>query len=151
MRLLLRFVVICSFGVSISVHATSVPDDFTPEGVYSWAMKELESAENSEDRFYALTQVSIRSFEAGEIEDARTYADELLAMAPSYKSNWNYGNAIHKGNIVLGRIALLNNDIKKAIEYLSRAGETPGSPQLNSFGPNMTLAKGLSRNNCTIS
>lgn len=27
--------------------------------------------------------------------------------------------------------------------FLRAAGETPGSPQLNSFGPNMTLAKDL--------
>lgn len=143
MRLLLTFIVVCSLGVSISALATSVPDNFTPEGVYSWAMKELKSAENLEDRFYALTQVSISTFEVGKIEDARSYAEELLSMAPSFQSNWNYGNAIHKGNIVLGRIALLNDDIYKANEYLRRAGETPGSPQLDSFGPNMTLAKEL--------
>ena len=34
-------------------------------------------------------------------------------------------------------------DIERAKEHLLAAGNTSGSPQLNSFGPNMTLAKEL--------
>jgi len=44
---------------------------------------------------------------------------------------------------VLGRIALRQGQIKLAKEYLLKAGQTPGSPQLNSFGPNMSLARDL--------
>jgi hypothetical protein len=69
-----------------------------------------------------------------------------LASAPRYESNWNYGNAIHKGNLLLGRLALRVGDLVSASEYLLKAGETRGSPQLNSFGPNMTLAKELIEN-----
>ena len=124
-------------------HAASLPDSFTPEALYSHSMQELESAQDTEERFYALTEASLRSYEVGKTDDAKSYADELLRLASLFRSNWNYGNAIHKGNIVLGRIALKNNEIVRATEYLHKAGDTPGSPQLNSFGPNMTLAKEL--------
>lgn len=57
--------------------------------------------------------------------------------------SWNYGNSIHYSNLILGRIALSEKNILKANEYLMAAGRMPGSPQLNSFGPNMSLAKEL--------
>jgi hypothetical protein len=102
----------------------------------------LEKAD-SEDRFYELEDLATTAFEAGETAKAQQYASELLQSAQKLKNNWNYGNAVHKGNIVLGRIALRQGDIASAKEHLLAAGETPGSPQLNSFGPNMTLAKEL--------
>jgi len=50
------------------------------------------------------------------------------------------------GNIILGRIALRMGAIDEAKKYLLDAGKTPGSPQLDSFGPNMALAKELLQN-----
>jgi len=94
-------------------------------------------------RFYRLADVAEAAFEAGETEKARTYATELLDKAATHRNDWNYGNAIHHGNLILGRIALKSGDLEKAKECLIKAGNTPGSPQLNSFGPNMTLAKEL--------
>lgn len=94
-------------------------------------------------RFYMLSDLAKAAFEAGDMEKARAYATELLNKAPQYKNDWNYGNAIHHGNLILGRLALKSGDLEKAKEYLIEAGKTPGSPQLNSFGPNMTLAKEL--------
>jgi hypothetical protein len=64
-----------------------------------------------------------------------------LRQAQTRKGDWNYGNAIQHGNIVLGRIALRDGKMDEAKQYLLDAGKTPGSPQLNSFGPNMSLAK----------
>jgi hypothetical protein len=51
-----------------------------------------------------------------------------------------YGNAIQDGNIVLCRIALLDGKVEAAKVSLKEAGKTPGSPQLGSFGPNMSPA-----------
>jgi hypothetical protein len=45
--------------------------------------------------------------------------------------------------MVLGRVALRKGDVEAAKRELIEAGRTPGSPQLNSFGPNMSLAKDL--------
>ncbi len=79
----------------------------------------------------------------GALEKAKRFADELLALSSNYKDDWNYGNAIHKGNLILGRIALREGNHEASKQYLLYAGETPGSPQLDSFGPNMILAKEL--------
>ena len=54
-----------------------------------------------------------------------------------------YGIAIHDGNMVLGRIALREGRRQEAKDYLLKAGSSPGANTLNSFGPNMNLAKDL--------
>jgi tetratricopeptide (TPR) repeat protein len=95
------------------------------------------------DRFYRLDDVAEAALEAGEFVKAERYAHELLADAPKYESNWDYGNAIHNGNLILGRLAVQNGNLEEACEYLLKAGETRGSPQLGSFGPNMDLAREL--------
>jgi tetratricopeptide (TPR) repeat protein len=73
-------------------------------------------------------------------DKAKEYADKMVSQSGS---GWNSGNNIHYGHIVLGRLALKQGRIDEAKEHLIKAGKTPGSPQLNSFGPNMTLAKDL--------
>jgi hypothetical protein len=46
--------------------------------------------------------------------------------------------------MVLGRVALRRDkNVSLARNFLLASGKTSGSPQLNSFGPNMSLAKDL--------
>jgi hypothetical protein len=94
------------------------------------------------DRFYLLADVVKAAIAANEVEKARTYANDLLALAGKF-DDWNTGNAIHIGNLVLGLIAVRDKDLDAACELLLKAGKTRGSPQLDSFGPNMSLAKEL--------
>lgn len=94
-------------------------------------------------RFYNLCDAAKAAFEVGAVENAQMYALELLALAPQFKDDWNYGNAIHDGNMVLGRVALRQGNVEDAKSFLLAAGKTPGSPQLDSFGPNLALAKDL--------
>jgi hypothetical protein len=94
-------------------------------------------------RFYALDEAAKASFEMCKRDEARQYAAEALKLADRFPDDWNYGNAIHDGHMVLGRVALGNGDVESANRELLLAGKTPGSPQLNSFGPNMSLAKDL--------
>ncbi|MFI6043976.1 tetratricopeptide repeat protein [Nocardia sp. NPDC051321] len=101
------------------------------------------SQEEADNRFYALCRLAKDSFNAGKIEDARKYARELIAMTPQYRGDWNYGNAVHDANMVLGRIAVREGNITDAKGYLTIAGKSPGSPQMDSFGPNVSLAKDL--------
>jgi beta-lactamase regulating signal transducer with metallopeptidase domain/tetratricopeptide (TPR) repeat protein len=113
---------------------------------HSKAFESLEAAladKKGEPRFYQLGTTAKAAFSAGNLAKAHAYAEELLGMASSFKSNWNYGNAIYMGNSILGLVALSQNDVKAARTYLLAASETPGSPQLNSFGPDMTLAQQL--------
>jgi tetratricopeptide (TPR) repeat protein len=91
----------------------------------------------------ALTDLPALAFDAGDLKKARAYAEILLREATSQQGAWNHGNAVHKGNLILGRIAVAEGRTADAVTFLRAAGETPGSPQLNSFGPNMTLAKDL--------
>ncbi len=115
----------------------------TPQGRLDKATNKLASASREEEKFYALDDAAKESFEVGKIEDASKYAKELLALAPKYRGNWNYGNAIQDGNLVLGRIAIKEGRIEEAKQYLIEAGKSPGSPQMNSFGPTMSLAREL--------
>jgi hypothetical protein len=94
-------------------------------------------------RFYVLAGLARNAFDLAKPEKARLYARELLQMASQYPDDWNYGNAIYYGYFVLGRVALEDGNLALAGQYLMNAASTPGSPQLNSFGPNMTLAKEL--------
>jgi tetratricopeptide (TPR) repeat protein len=111
------------------------------------ALKNSETAyaltTGEREKSYMLDDLAKEAYDAGEFDKAKTYAEQLLTTADHQKRDWNTGNAIHHGNLILGRLALKAGDVEKAKQYLIAAGKTPGSPQLNSFGPNMTLAKEL--------
>ena len=79
------------------------------------------------------------SLELGDTAKAKELATKQLVANTDTKS-WNYGNIIHEANCTLGRAALRDGDKKAAADFLKKAGATPGSPQLNSFGPDWTLA-----------
>ena len=115
----------------------------TPQGRLDKATKELAAASTDENRFYALDGAAKESFNAGKIDDAKSYAAELLKLAPNFQGNWNYGNAIHDGNLVFGSIAVRDGKFEDAKHFLLEAGKSPGSPTMDSFGPNMSLAKDL--------
>lgn len=95
------------------------------------------------DKFYALSYIALAAYYAGEFEKAVDYAEFLLSEAESFKKDWNYGNAINHGNTILGLARLEKGDVYAANEYLLASGNTPGSPQLDSFGPDFKLAQAL--------
>jgi hypothetical protein len=96
------------------------------------------------ERFYALSHLAAAAFDAAELNKAEGYARELLLASPEHQKDWNYGNAIFYGNMVIGRVALRrDNNVSLAKSSLLASAQTPGSPQLNSFGPNMSLARDL--------
>jgi hypothetical protein len=114
----------------------------TQRGV-AGATNKLANAQTPQERFYALNRAAKESFVAGNTEEARKYAQELMTLIPNFQGDWNYGNAIQDANLVLGRIAVKEGRIAEATNHLIAAGNSPGSPQMNSFGPNMSLAKDL--------
>lgn len=115
----------------------------TSQSGLAHATNELAKAKTPEERFYALNDAAKESFVAGNLEDAKKYAQELMTLLPKFPSDWNYGNAVQDGNLVLGRIAVKEGRIPQAKEHLIAAGKSPGSPQMNSFGPDLSLAKDL--------
>jgi len=107
------------------------------------AMEAGSSGKTGAQLFYALAKLAKAAFIAGDLDKAQTYATQLVEMAPQYPNDWNYGNAIHDGYMILGRVALVRGSVALAEQDLLNAGSTKGSPQLNSFGPNVSLAKDL--------
>ena len=94
-------------------------------------------------RFIILPKLTKTAIEIGLFAEAENYANELLLLAEEFETDWNYGNAIHDANIILGMVSLHSNQIKDAKSYLLEAGKSPGSPQLRTLGPNMMLAEPL--------
>ncbi len=87
--------------------------------------------------------VALASLEAGlDFVAVKSFAEATLAKNKDAKS-WNYGNMILNGHTLLGRIALREGKLDEAKQHLLAAGHTPGSPQLNSFGPGFILAREL--------
>ena len=82
------------------------------------------------------------ALEAGDTATAIQYASELLHKNTD-QTSWNYGNVIYEANQILGLAALREGNVVLAKEHLVAAGETPGSPQLDSFGPDLKLARAL--------
>jgi hypothetical protein len=115
----------------------------TPQGRLAHATNELAKAKTPQERFYALGAAAKESFVVGNVEDAKKYAHELMTLLPNFPSNWNYGNAVQDANLVLGRVALKEGHVDEAKQYLIAAGNSRGSPQMDSFGPNVSLAKDL--------
>ena len=101
----------------------------------------LERSNDPYNRWVHLADVAFWTVDTGDLKASAAMAEEALAMAPTYRKDWNYGNVIHKANLTRGRIALRTGYPQAAATFLLEAGRTPGSPQLDSFGPNMLLAK----------
>jgi hypothetical protein len=94
-------------------------------------------------RLLGLRSAAERALGRNQLDDAASFAAELLSLAEQFSADWYYGNAVHHGHLVLGEVALARGDQSGAVTELLAAGRTRGSPQLNSFGPNMRLAKAL--------
>lgn len=77
-------------------------------------------------------------------EEAEKLADTIVSEAFDGPNNWRRGNLLHHGFRILGMVAIEKGDLKNAKGHLLNSAVThSGSPQLNSFGPNMSLAKSL--------
>lgn len=94
-------------------------------------------------RLLGLRAASEVALATGQLDRAERLAKALIELAAEYRDDWYYGNAIHNGHAALGLVQMKRGDVPEAERELLRAGATPGSPQLNSFGPNLTLARDL--------
>ena len=77
---------------------------------------------------------------AGRYDLAKRDAQAILDANPFGGPD---GDLLHRGNTILGRIALIEGDVAGAKEHLVKSGKVPTSPVLGSFGPSMTLASEL--------
>ena len=125
--------------------------------VYSQAVEYLTTARNTVSKAFAADPQNRRlkdnlgTLDAGlalAYVESGTRTKEILTIAEALLAsntvtNWNYGNLIYDMHTLLGRIALRGGDVAGAKRQLAASGKTPGSPQLNSFGPDFVLAREL--------
>ena len=132
-----------SLGQLYSLESLSLPTEPARKSAAEKAFRQYELAYKRSEplrRDALLADLAKTALDAGRIDEAKKFAEKMLE---GDGAEWNRGNRIHHGNLILGRIALLEGDVDEAKSRLLRAGKTEGSPQLNSFGPNMRLAKEL--------
>jgi hypothetical protein len=101
---------------------------------------------DEQSRFYTMGLAARDRLHQGDVQKASQIATEYLAMADKYAGGWNYGNALHDGNEILGLVALKSNGpaaIEQAKTCLAAAAKTPGSRELSTVGPDLELADQL--------
>lgn len=81
-------------------------------------IKKERSRERDRDRKELLKTLSKVGLELKQYDRTRAFATELILDFGDDPYEFGYEEAVHKGNIVLGRIALAENDIAKAKEHL---------------------------------
>jgi len=124
------------------------------------------SQTNEYDSFLTLTKQVAATSAAGKSDESATLARSLLTAAKAFLTDWNYGNAVHVAHLALGRAAMASGDLQEAekqllvsvdptnlpygIEMAKGLDGTPNarpawkaSPSMDSFGPDMLLAKEL--------
>ncbi len=119
----------------------------SPEMLLAEWEQKLDSARRSAipeiERVYFLPMAAKAALEAGANDKARSFAEEALQLAKEQPPFVHTGQAVFYCNLVLGRLALLDGDIPKAEQYLLLSGQTEGGGALDTFGPNMSLAREL--------
>ena len=139
---ILEFLVISVFCSAMAMTAYAQND----QRQYDRAIEKLNQTVTKTERFYALGDAAKAAYNVGNMDQARYLTEELQRMMAEYSDDWNYGNAVHDVHVVLGRLAISEGRIEAAKAHLLEAGKSPGSPQLKTFGPNMSLARDLLQN-----
>ena len=90
----------------------------------------------------------VAAFGAGEYDKARQYANDLLrrneeSAVVDQAGGFPYDDERHHAHLILGRLALRDGDAAGAEAHLLAMGRVSGSPNLDTFGPNMQLAQDL--------
>ena len=85
----------------------------------------------------------IRLRQLGDANSVLEGAAEAVKWGESNSGHWDAGNAVHWGHIAIGFVHLERGDVDMAADHLLEAGKCEGSPQLDTFGPDLELANRL--------
>jgi hypothetical protein len=100
-------------------------------------------AQDRIDRFHVLIGMPMDAYRGGDLIDAKQKAANLLELAADLPDDPSHADAVHRGNIVLGEVALHSGNVGRAEEYLAAAAMVKPSPTLSTTGPDLALAKEL--------
>ncbi|MEX1041687.1 MAG: hypothetical protein WDZ51_13695 [Pirellulaceae bacterium] len=128
---------------------------------YQTAAKLRDTHTNDEDhevehltalmnRLASLGELAKAALAAHELEQARTYAEQLLEVATGpelSEQRRDDSGSLHTGHTILGRVAISIGDLSTAKRHLLASAKIKGAPHLVSFGPSMSLAKELLERN----
>ena len=81
------------------------------------------------------------AFALGRVDSARAHAEEMLMTTVGVLEE--HSDAVHNGHLLLGRIALHDNDVERARAHLVLAGRAGATRMVPIFGPDMRLAAEL--------
>lgn len=137
----LLFLLFCA-NTAIACDADAPCDQCPAGSEFSWNPSDAYATDRLR-RFYAVGDELEAARGAGDDARVEALAREGLDLAAIYRCNWNHGNAIHDANRALGLVAMKRGDLDTAEGFLRAAGNSPGSPQLDSFGPELDLADAL--------
>jgi len=115
-KLLLIFLIVVgvTYLSRVSACEESPPcDKCAKESEYSWNPNN-RYVTPSLNRFYSLEVEITAAYSTNDYKRAKELLAEYLALADIYKCNWNYGNAIHDANRILGLISLNSGNIEDA-------------------------------------
>lgn len=132
-----------SLGQLYSLELISLPEGPVRKATAAKAFRQFELAydlSKAIEKDSLLSYMGKTALVAGLNDDAKKLAVKVL---DDDSTEGNRGDRVHHGNLILGRIALVDGNVAEAKSRLLLAGKTGGSPQLKSFGPNMLLAKEL--------
>ena len=117
-----------------------------PEERGSMGLQALEQLERAYElagggmRTTLLDSMATAAFLGGRYDEAEAHAKTMLESEADHGSDQAH---IHKANIMLGRVALVAEDVPQAKFHLLEAARVSGGATIGSFGPNMRLAADL--------
>ncbi|MGA3019525.1 MAG: hypothetical protein ABSF62_20555 [Bryobacteraceae bacterium] len=126
----------------------SIPKDSTPEAQYQ-AVTGLPEAQ----RYFRLSLVAEAAYTYGEqadarhdaarakaaFETARKGAQQALQLAPSFRTDRDYGTALYNANMVLGLLAMRAGNRNAAVQSMLDASRAPSTEELAYSGTDFTL------------
>lgn len=132
------------------IKVSTVPGWGTPTDQATHREKQLQAARALTDaeRFAYLPDLADEAYRYGDSDDyyrhdtpsakawwalSRTYAQDLLALAPKFTGDPFYSAAVYRANIALGTLALRDGDRASAVGYMKKAAQVPASDEL-AFG-----------------
>lgn len=106
-------------------------------------LKTNRDSQTDSERAEILLEVGKLALQIGNFERAKQIATNLILEYGQSTSNAEFDDATHTGNIILGKVALIGNQIEKAKEYLLISIKAPLRDKRNFLTPDLELANKL--------